>query len=62
VFHISVGGTWSFVWGAKLTKDPRSDGIAGPWLREAFGCRGSVPKFFVPSQILLYLEKFAVNK
>jgi len=25
VFHISYWGAWSFVWGAKPTKDPRSD-------------------------------------
>jgi len=27
VFHVSIWGTWSFVWGAKLIKaTPRGDG------------------------------------
>jgi len=26
VFHISIWGAWSFVWGAKPTKDPHGDG------------------------------------
>jgi len=26
VFHISIWGAWSFVWGAKPTKAPRGDG------------------------------------
>jgi len=26
VFHVSIWGAWSFVWGAKLTKTPRGDG------------------------------------
>jgi len=26
LFHISVWGGWSFVWGAKHTKAPRGDG------------------------------------
>jgi len=28
VLHISIWGAWSFVWGAKPTKAPRSDGTA----------------------------------
>jgi len=26
MFHISIWGAWSFVWGAKPTKTPRCDG------------------------------------
>jgi len=26
VFHISIWGVWSFIWGAKSTKDPHGDG------------------------------------
>jgi len=28
MFHISVWGAWSFVWGAKPTKAPSGDGTA----------------------------------
>jgi len=28
VFHISIWGAWSCVWGAKPTKAPRGDGTA----------------------------------
>jgi len=30
-FLIPFGGAWGFVWGAKPTKDPRSDGTACDW-------------------------------
>jgi len=35
VFHISIWWGWSFVWGAKPTKEPRGDGTA--LVTEAFG-------------------------
>jgi len=28
VFHVSIWGAWSFVWGAKHPKAPRGDGTA----------------------------------
>jgi len=33
MFHISIWGAWSFVWGTKPTKAPRGDGTVSryPW-------------------------------
>jgi len=50
VFHVSIWRAWSFVWGAKITKDPGDDGteecLFSKLRRQNNGQKTILPFFF----------------
>jgi len=57
LFHISIWGTWSFVWGAKPTKAPRDDGtyvcigVLGVYLIERCNSRHKTCSADIPNVV-----------